>query len=122
MTLVKRKGNVRLSDPKLFCSWPSGLSRSMPPRLLTFAGMNDAFGCSAAATAFAGTYGTGCYWWGCEWKGRDGTQQDSPPGKTRTPRATPASWGSSSASAALGCPAHGRQSMYLLTSLGIEED
>ena len=71
MTLVKREGNVRLSDPKHFCSWPSGLSRSMPPCLHTFAGMDDAVGCSAAATVFVGTCGTGCYWWGCEWKGRE---------------------------------------------------
>lgn len=58
MTLVKCKGKVRLSHPELSCSWPSWPLWVHAPCLLTFAGVDDAVGCSAIATVFVGTCGT----------------------------------------------------------------
>lgn len=85
--------NVRVmldSDLKHFCSWPSGLSRSMPAYFCCYGWCCWLFRCCHSVC--------GCLWHRVL---REGSQQDSPPRKAGIPHATPSSWGTLSASAAM---------------------
>jgi len=105
---------LRWQIPKFLCLWLSGLSRSIPPCLRTFAGMDNAAGCSQVPVV-QGVAGGGA-------RGRDRTQSDSSPGKAGAPHSAPVSWDPPLPLQPWRGPSCGRLSGCLVTCLGIDED